>query len=76
MTADALTKEVLKLSKADQIILAQSLLKSISDSAEQLTEEQIAEANRRLEEIQNGSIETIPADQVFSKLREKYAPKS
>lgn len=76
MTAEALTKEVLKLSKAEQIILAQSLLKSISDSAGQLTEEQIAEANRRLEEIENGSVETIPADQVFSKLREKYAPKS
>lgn len=76
MTTEALKKEVLKLSKSDQLLLAQSLLQSISQENGHLSDAHLAEANRRLEEIENGSVKTIPADQVFAELREKYAPKS
>ena len=60
------------LSRKDRAILAEELFESIDDDEElTLSPEWIEEIERRVELSRMGKVKTIPAEQVFKKLRAK-----
>jgi len=69
---DEIESEVLGLPPADRARLAQRLLESLDDSAEDPAEAERAweeEIVRRVAELEAGKVELIPAEQVFAELR-------
>lgn len=75
-TLEKVAKEALSLSATDRAALTQILIQALdSESPEnpaQVEEAWQAEVERRVEEITSGRIKTIPAEEVFAKLRAKH----
>lgn len=72
-TTDQLKVELSRLPPDERAELAQFLIHTL-DPCEDADAEAAwdEELTRRAEEIVNGKVEGIPADQVFRELREKY----
>ena len=71
-----LEKDALSLPIEDRARLAVSLLCSLEETGEDPEEVEklwVAVAKRRAQEIQDGSVEGIPADEVLNRLRAKHA---
>lgn len=68
-TVEELESEALELPRPERARLAEALLSSLDEDAEveRAWREEIA---RRLEELRNGSVSTLPADEVFRQLVE------
>ena len=71
--AQRLRTELAALPRQDRAELAQLLLHSLDDDAEEGDESWDTELARRMEEIRNGRAAGEPADSVFSQLRERYS---
>jgi putative addiction module component (TIGR02574 family) len=71
-----LREEALRLTRRQRLKLAQELHASVMTEEEREIEQAwIAEAERRLADWKAGRTKTIPAEEVFAKLREKYGRK-
>lgn len=71
--SDAVKKILPKLealSRKDKAEVARRLINSIEEEDEDA--EFVAELNRRMDEVASGKARTIPAEEVFRTLREKY----
>ena len=69
-------KNALQLSAEDRARLAVRLLSSLeetTESPEEIEKLWIAEAERRFQELRDGVVEGIPAQDVFAELRNKKA---
>ncbi len=67
-----LTEELLSLPCEDRIYLADRLLESLNAPTRENIEQAWAEeAERRIEEIESGNVDTIPGEQVFREIRER-----
>ena len=69
-------KNALQLSAEDRARLAVRLLSSLeetTESPEQIEKLWIAEAERRFQELRDGVVQGIPAQEVFAELRNKKA---
>lgn len=67
-------KDALRLSSEDRARLAVRLLSSLEETAESPEEIEtlwIAEAERRFQELRDGVVQGIPAEDVFAELRNK-----
>jgi putative addiction module component (TIGR02574 family) len=67
-------KDALRLSAEDRARLAVRLLSSLEESAEspeELEKLWLAEAERRFQELRDGVVQGIPAQDVFAELRTK-----
>ena len=75
-TLEKVAEEAKGLSLADRSALTRILIESLdAEPAEDLAEvEQAwqAEVEKRVDEIKSGRVKTIPAEEVFAKLRAKY----
>ena len=75
-TLEQVAEEAKSLSLADRSALTRILIESLdAEPAEDLAEvEQAwqAEVEKRVDEIKSGRVKTIPAEEVFAKLRAKY----
>ena len=70
VTSDELKREALKLDASARASLARDLLESLDDLSEAEVEQLwLEEAVRRSIEIDDGLVETIPADQVIAEVR-------
>lgn len=70
MTVDELMHEALRLKAAERASMAHELLNSLESLSEAEIEQLwVEEALRRSAEIDAGSVETIPADQVIADAR-------
>ena len=71
-TAKDLESEVLQLPAAARARLAERLLASLDTETDPGNEELwLAEAERRLDELESGHAKGVPADQVLSDVRSK-----
>jgi putative addiction module component (TIGR02574 family) len=62
----------MSLPRDDRALLAEKLIESLEDHEElRLDPEWVAEIERRVDASRSGKVKTIPADQVFRKLRKK-----
>jgi putative addiction module component (TIGR02574 family) len=68
--AEQLTAEVLSLSTTDRAELAHRLIESL-DVDEQLDAGGYAEARSRLDDIERGIVEPIPADELFRRVQRR-----
>ena len=69
-------KNALQLSAEDRARLAVRLLSSLeetTESREEIEKHWIAEAERRFQELRDGVVQGIPAQDVFAELRNKKA---
>ena len=75
-TLEKVTEEALNLSASDRAALTKILIQALDDEpAEDAAEVQQAwqvEVEKRVDEILSGRVKTIPAEEVFAKLRAKY----
>ncbi len=72
-TAAQLLSTLLALPPEDRELIAHRLLESLGDGPD--VEEDaafLATLNRRIEEIETGKVQGVPAEEVFRRLREKY----
>jgi putative addiction module component (TIGR02574 family) len=74
VTADEIVAEALKLDRRARGKLASRLLRSLDDEREKLSPEAcdklwLEEAERRLEEWEQGKVEGIPGEEVFARAR-------
>jgi putative addiction module component (TIGR02574 family) len=79
MTWEQLLEKALQLPSADQEQLARALYENLADEDEDDDEDPAEveaawaeEIERRVEEIRNGTVETIPADVVFAEMRARF----
>jgi putative addiction module component (TIGR02574 family) len=72
--ADRITMDALALPPDLREILAYQLLQSLEKEPLQpdVLENWITEADRRLKEIEDGTAQCIPAEEVFREMREKF----
>jgi putative addiction module component (TIGR02574 family) len=71
-TLTQLTEEALRLTPDDRVFLAESLLLTIDEAHDRSVDEAtMAELERRLRELRDGTVVGIPADQAIREIREK-----
>jgi putative addiction module component (TIGR02574 family) len=75
-TLEQVAEEALGLSLSDRSALTRILIQTLgSEPAEDAAEVQQAwqvEVEKRVDEILTGRVKTVPAEEVFAKLRTKY----
>ena len=75
-TLEKVAEEAKGLSLADRSALTRILIESLDgEPAEDLADVEQAwqtEVEKRVDEIKSGRVKTIPAEEVFAKLRAKY----
>jgi putative addiction module component (TIGR02574 family) len=73
MTADEILERIRNLPKNERRELVQQILDEFTEYDDELTPEQIAELERRAEELRRNPHSGIPAEQVFAKVEERLA---
>ena len=69
---DRVVADAMKLPVRERVRLAQQLVSTIDPEAEKNVEELwFDEAERRLEELRNGKVEGIEADEAFRRVRDE-----
>ena len=63
--------EAVSLPVEARALLVDKLLQSLNPTQSEIDKLWSEEAEKRVEEIRNGSVETIPGEHVFSKTRER-----
>ena len=70
MNLQRIENEALHLPKKERVQLIQRLVLSLeSQSTEELTSDWLVEAQRRTMELDNGSVQAVPGDEVLRKAR-------
>ncbi len=65
--------EAISLPVEERTLLVDKLLQSLNPALSDIDKLWAEEAERRLKEITEGSVKTIPGDEVFSKIRERFS---
>lgn len=73
MKTEELIAEATSLPVEGRALVVDSLLKTLNGSNPAIDEKWIAVAKRRLEELRSGEVVGIPAEEVFEKVRNKFA---
>jgi putative addiction module component (TIGR02574 family) len=68
-----LLKEALHHPQTDRSYLASKLLESLDDDEDEISDEWLAEINRRADAVNNGTSKLTPHHQVMTELREGLA---
>ncbi len=55
-----------------RITLVNRILESLSPNQKEIDELWKIEVERRIEEVKSGKVQTIPGDEVFAKVRERF----
>ena len=69
---DTLFAEALSLSDDSRLLLVERLIPTIQ-SEPSLETEQVREVQRRMEEVRQGRVQTIPGEQVFREIEQSLA---
>lgn len=71
---DATFEQLEKLSPSDRVTLAERLIASVPLFPDKESEEALAKVvERRIQEIEDGTVTPVPADEVHLRIREKHA---
>ena len=70
---DDLFDEAISLPVEERTLLVDKLLQSLNPALSDIDKLWAEEAEKRLKEITEGSVKTIPGDEVFSKIRERFS---
>lgn len=56
-----------------RITLVDRILESLSPTEKEIDELWKAEVERRIEEVESGRVQTVPGEEVFAKIRERFS---
>jgi len=70
---DDLFDEAISLPVEERTLLVDRLLQSLNPTQSDIDKLWAEEAEKRLKEITEGSVKTIPGDEVFGKIRERFS---
>jgi len=73
MDRQQLISEIENLPIEERTSIIDELLQSLNTPDPEIEEAWIEEAERRLDEIESGKVETIPGEQVISSIRERLS---
>jgi putative addiction module component (TIGR02574 family) len=71
MTKDQIHAEALRLPRRDRARLAEALLSSLDEDAD-IEAAWAAEIERRMEDVRQGRVQLIDADEVLAELRQRF----
>ena len=72
-TADII-REAESLPVEERTLVVDSLLRSLNPPDPEIDRKWAAVAKRRLDELRSGRVEPVPGDEVFAKIRQRFAP--
>ncbi|MGM0460493.1 MAG: addiction module protein [Bacteroidota bacterium] len=72
-TTKKLIEEIESLPVEERIRVADSALKSLNPIDQEIEDVWIETAERRLRELKSGNVTTIPSDEVFNKIKERFS---
>ncbi|MEI6207171.1 MAG: addiction module protein [Desulfuromonadales bacterium] len=71
------TREIIQEATAlpveERVLVVDSLLRSLNMPDREIEKEWVAVAHHRLEELRSGRVQGIPGDEVFAKIRKRFA---
>lgn len=70
---DQLLREALSLPIEQRVLLADSILRSLNTPDPDVDKAWVKEAKRRLEELRSGKVEAVSGEEVFEKIRARFA---
>ena len=70
ISTEELISEATSLPVDIRVQLVEKLLQSLNPTEKETDELWAAEAERRVKEIETGTVKTVPGDEVFKKIRE------
>ncbi len=73
MTAKRLIEEALSLPVEERALVVDSLLRSLNTPDPAIDAKWVEVARRRCEELRTGMVKSIPGDDVFSEIAERFA---
>lgn len=73
MKTNALMDEIISLPMEERARMAEALLQSLNPQDDAVTAAWLTVANRRRNEVASGQVQTIPAEQVFERIRQRHA---
>lgn len=73
-TSNTIMEQALSLPVDDRIGLVERLLLSLNlPTQAEIDRQWAAEAERRIDEIERGTVQLVPGEEVFDRIRQKYA---
>ena len=72
MDAEDIIEMAYLLDPEDRLHVAESILKSLGPPDPEVEAAWMAEVERRIEQVRNGTAELIPGEEVFARIRERY----
>lgn len=73
LTTRKIIEEIESLPIEARVQVAESVLKSLNPTDSKIDDKWIEVAERRLEEMISSEVKSIPGDEVFKKIQEKFA---
>ncbi|MDR8389933.1 addiction module protein [Aliifodinibius sp. S!AR15-10] len=73
MKTKELIEEISSLPVEDRVLVADSVLRSLNPPEAEIDKKWAKVAQKRLDQLQKGEVETIPGDQVFKKISQRYS---
>ena len=73
MKVKDLISEAVSLPIEERTLLVESLLRSLNPTDTEIDNAWAAEAERRLAELRSGGAKAVPADEVFAKIKKRFA---
>ena len=74
MKTKDLVEEVISLPVEERAIVINSVLRSLNPPDSDINRKWAAIAGRRLSELRSGEIETVPGEEVFSRIWKRFSP--
>ena len=71
ISTEELISEATSLPVDIRVQLVEKLLQSLNPTEKETDELWAAEAERRVQEIESGTVKTVPGDEVFKKIRDR-----
>jgi len=72
MKTDELLSEAISLPADMRALIVNKLLESLNPTTKEIDEIWAAEAEKRVEDIRTGKVKTIPGEEIFKAIRDKY----
>ena len=72
MKTDALLDEIISLPMEERARIAEVLLQSLNPQDDETSAAWLAVASLRRNEVVSGAVQTIPAEQVFDRIRQRH----
>ena len=73
ISTEELISEAVSLPVEIRVQLVEKLLQSLNPTEKETDELWAIEAERRVQEIESGTVKTVPGDEVFKKIRDRLA---